>query len=335
MNGRYTLLYATGCALLAASAFGQQDRAVPRSGGGGSSSAGSHPSPSVHSSGRSSGSSSSSTSSHATPSHSMTTAQRRHPRAGTGRGGGGGGYYPSHPVYPGYPGWGWGGYYPAYWGYWWPYGYGYSGWGGGGYWASPWGAGAVYSYAQPDRGAIRVLVDPSDARVYVDGYYAGVVDDFDGLFQRLHLAPGRHEISLKLGGHKTHRVRVYAGSGSTLKIDHQMEEGTGETFEDLAPDSALREVRRTPTPPVETYGPREQEAPAGAAGELQLLVNPRDASVYVDGEFRGTGREAGTLALPPGRHRVEVVRPGYRTAEREVDVTPNGSAELSIELQRP
>ena len=331
MNGRHTLLYAAGCALLAASASGQQDRAVPRSGGGGSSSAGSRHTPSVHSSGRSSGGSSSSTGSHSVPSHSMTTAQRRHPRAGTGRGSGsgGGGYYPSHPVYPGYPGWGWGGYYPAYWGYWWPYSYGYAGWGAG-YWAAPWGAGAVYSYAQPDRGAIRVLVDPSDARVYVDGYYAGVVDDFDGLFQRLHLAPGRHEISLKLGGYKTHRVRVYAGSGSTLKIDHEMEEGTGETFEDLAPDSARREARRAPPPPVET-----DRSPEPAAGELHLLVNPRDASVYVDGQFRGTGREAGTLALPPGRHRVEVVRPGYRTSEHEVEVAPNGSAELSIELQRP
>ena len=332
MNGRHTLLYAAGCALLAASASGQQDRAVPRSGGGGSSSAGSHHTPSaVHSSSGSSGSSSPSTGYHSTPSNSMTTAQRRHPRAGTGRGGGG--YYPSHPVYPGYPGWGWGGYYPAYWGYWWPYGYGYTGWGTG-YWAAPWGAGAVYSYAQPDRGSIRVLVDPSDARVYVDGYYAGVVDDFDGLFQRLHLAPGRHEISLKLGGYKTHRVRVYADSGSTLKIDHEMEEGTGETFEDLAPDSALREARRAPTAPFETDRSREQ-APAEGVGELRLLVDPRDASVYVDGEFRGTGREAGTLSLSPGRHRVEVVRPGYRTEERELDVAPDGSAELSIELQRP
>jgi len=327
MNGRHILLCTAGCALLAVPTPGQ-DRAVPRSGGGGSTGAGARHTPSVHSSGSSS--SSSSTTSYGTPSQGMTTAQRRHPRAGTGRGGypgHGGGYYPGHPIYPGYPGWGWGGYSPAYWGYWWPYGY--RGWGAG-YWSAPWGAGAVYSYAQPDRGAIRVLVDPSDARVYVDGYYAGVVDDFDGLFQRLHLAPGRHEISLKLGGYKTHRVRVYAGSGSTLKIDHEMEEGTGETFEDLAPDSARREARRAPPPPVET-----DRSPEPAAGELHLLVNPRDASVYVDGQFRGTGREAGTIALPPGRHRVEVVRPGYRTSEHEVEVAPNGSAELSIELQRP
>jgi hypothetical protein len=329
MSGRHTLFYVAGCALLAVSAMGQ-DRAVPRSGGSGggsSSGGGARHTPSVHSSGSSGGHSGSSTTSHSTSSQGMTTSQRRHPRAGTGRGGG---YYPSHPVYPGYPGWGWGGYYPAYWGYWWPYGYAYSTWGAG-YWSAPWGTGAVYSYAQPDRGSIRVLVDPSDTRVYVDGYYAGVADDFDGLFQRLHLAPGRHEISLKLAGYKTHRVRVYVGSDATLKIDHEMEEGTGETYRDLAPEVARREARDT-----SLYEP---VSPGGASdpdrGELRLLIAPIDASVYVDGEFRGTGREASTLTLSSGRHRVEVVRPGYRTAEQEVEVDADGSAELSIELQRP
>jgi hypothetical protein len=178
-----------------------------------------------------------------------------------------------------------------------------------------------------------VLVDPADVRVYVDGYYAGVVDDFDGLFQRLHLAPGRHEISLKLGGYKTHRVRVYVGSGSTLRLEHEMEEGTGETFDDLAPDGAPREARYVPS--LEPDRPREETAPAAPTGRLQLLVSPQDASVYVDGEFRGTGREAGALALSPGSHRVEVVRPGYRTVERDIEITSRDLAELTIEMQRP
>jgi hypothetical protein len=175
---------------------------------------------------------------------------------------------------------------------------------------------------------MRVLVDPSDTRVYVDGYYAGVADDFDGLFQRLHLAPGRHEITLKLAGYKTHRVRVYVGSGTTLKIDHVMEEGTGETVNDLTGEEPVREVR-APQPPADRW------AGEASGGELRLEVHPRDASVYVDGEFRGTGREAATLDLAPGTHQVEVVRPGYRTAEREVEVSPEGVAELDIDLERP
>jgi len=32
----------------------------------------------------------------------------------------------------------------------------------------------------------------------VDGYYVGVVDDFDGVFQRLRLEPGPHHLEIRL-----------------------------------------------------------------------------------------------------------------------------------------
>jgi hypothetical protein len=267
--------------------------------------------------------------------HAPSVAERRHPRAGTGHGGGG--YYPG---YPGYPGWGWGGgwYYPGYGGYWWPYGY--YGWYGGGYWGYPgWGVGAYYySSERGDGGSIRVLVDPAEARVYVDSYYAGVVDDFDGLLQRLHVSPGRHEIALKLEGYKTHRMRVYVGPDATVKLHHEMQRGTGESYEDLAggappPERELRREREAEEPPPATED-AERDAPA-ELGKLQLQVRPEDASVYVDGAFRGTGREASSLQLAPGRHRIEVVRPGYRTAESEVDVPAGETARLKVILERP
>jgi hypothetical protein len=41
------------------------------------------------------------------------------------------------------------------------------------------------------------------------------------------------------------------------------------------------------------------------------------------------------MTLTPGRHRIEIVRPGYRTIEREVDVVPHEATELTVELERP
>lgn len=94
-----------------------------------------------------------------------------------------------------------------------------------------------------------------------------------------------------------------------------------------------------------SYGrpaPAEAEEPADRGrsriesatdvGELRLQVGPEDAVVYVDGEFRGIASELVAVRLPPGRHRVEVVRPGYATAEREVHVGRGASASLRIEL---
>ena len=69
------------------------------------------------------------------------------------------------------------------------------------------------------------------------------MDDFDGLFQRLNVSPGRHEIALKLEGYKTHRVRVYVAPESTLKLHYDMQKGQGETFEDLSKDAPESETR--------------------------------------------------------------------------------------------
>jgi len=341
MRARPTFLI-LAASLALAPALQAQDHAVPRGGGGGGGASGggggSHPSPGVSSSGGGSQSSpvySGGSSSGAGSSGS--TAERRHPRAGTGRGSGGG-YYPG---YPSYPGWG-GGYYPPYWSSWWPYGsFGWYGGYYGGYYGYPWGwggGGTVYHHVESESGSVRVLVDPSEARVYVDGYYAGTVDDFDGLFQRLTASPGRHEITLKLEGYKTHRVKVYVAPDSTLKLHYDLEKGQGETFEDLSKDAPESEARRD-VEQERRWAESEERAEAvemtAVGGRLELSVRPEDASVYVDGAFRGSAREASTLRLAPGRHRIEVVRPGYRTLEKEVDIAPGETTDVKVELERP
>ena len=75
------------------------------------------------------------------------------------------------------------------------------------------------------------------------------------------------------------------------------------------------------------------EAPVGL-GSVRFEVRPLDASVYVNGEFLGTGSALSTLELPPGRDRIEVVRPGYRTAERDVDVAPGETTQIEVDLDR-
>src|SRR5215831_10991826 len=47
-------------------------------------------------------------------------------------------------------------------------------------------------------GKLRLKVKPREAAVYVDGYYAGRVEDFDGVFQRLKIDAGPHRIEIRL-----------------------------------------------------------------------------------------------------------------------------------------
>ena len=58
---------------------------------------------------------------------------------------------------------------------------------------------------------------------------------------------------------------------------------------------------------------------AQADGRVEVASNPSEASVSVDGEFRG--RTPLSLRLSPGRtHRLALTKPGYETATRELSV---------------
>jgi hypothetical protein len=49
-----------------------------------------------------------------------------------------------------------------------------------------------YSY-----GGLRITGAPQVAQVFADGYYVGIVNDFDGIFQHLNLEAGPHQIEIR------------------------------------------------------------------------------------------------------------------------------------------
>jgi hypothetical protein len=114
------------------------------------------------------------------------------------------GYPSAYPYAYGYP---YGAYAYPYGGY--PYGgYGYDGYG----YAAPLGyRGSVY-------GGVRIQGASRNAEVYVDGYYAGIVDDFDGAFQRLELDSGAHEIEIRAPGLPPLTYDVNVEPGQTITI---------------------------------------------------------------------------------------------------------------------
>jgi hypothetical protein len=90
----------------------------------------------------------------------------------------------------------------------------------------------AYPYGAGDESNLRVEVTPRQAEVYVDGYYAGKVDDFDGVFQRLNVTPGGHAITLHFDGYRTLTESVYVAPGTTFKLRDTMEKlAAGETSE--------------------------------------------------------------------------------------------------------
>jgi hypothetical protein len=138
------------------------------------------------------------------PVPTRTTVVRGHPSH----------YYSGYSIY--YDSWGFG-----------AFGIGY-------FYYSPWAWGpyAVYGYGYPypryggavgfDVGAVRLKVKPHDAEVWVDGYYAGAVDDFDGIFQALKLDSGPYRIEVRKPGFETLTFDVRVQPDRTITFRGEM-----------------------------------------------------------------------------------------------------------------
>jgi hypothetical protein len=256
--------------------------------------------------------------------------------------GGSYGFGPSYQ-YPWYP-------YPYNYPY--PYGYGYP----------PYGPYGPYPGYYDDSGALRIEVKPKQADVYVDGYHAGIVDDFDGIFQRLHVRPGGHEIVLFLEGYRTVEETVYLNPRQTQTIKLSMERlRSGET-------SGPRPV---PPPPVEQpnqpgqYGPpvRPGQPPAPGTiqagppqpmpgrtpppppeqqggqlrnGSLSIRVQPADAEIWVDGEIWHGDRPRALIVvqLAEGKHKLELKKAGFDTFSADVMVRPGQTTTVNVTLTK-
>lgn len=242
---------------------------------------------------------------------------------------GGGYYYGGAYGYPYYTYWGpMGSYYYYPWGYFYPFDtYAF-----GGIYGAPY-VGPTRVYREPAAraawGGVRVQVNPQNTEVYLDGGFAGVADDFDGMTQSLRVSPGAHEVTLKLAGRQTHKVRVYVGEGQALKLRHDMRKGDPrvETNDEIGDPSAVPERREVPEKGVVSAGAPETKV------TLRLSVQPDDASIYVDGAFHGMARSTKSVDLVPGRHKLEIVRPGFKTIEKDLELKPADTPHIDVALQ--
>ena len=219
----------------------------------------------------------------------------------------------------------------------------------------------MYRYAARDA-AIRFDVKPDKAAVYLDGYYAGVVDDFNSWYQRLYTSPGPHELTLYLDGYRTYTEHVYLTPDNTFKLHFRLERlVAGEVSERPAapapPPPPQYQGQGAPLPgqgaplprgpygrrgPPPNYPPAPQAPPAqpeaapsnGARGTLSLSVQPGDAEVLVDGSpWRVQSPDRQLIELPEGPHNVQVRKSGYVGYLTDVQIHAGQTTTLDVRLK--
>jgi PEGA domain-containing protein len=248
-------------------------------------------------------------------------------------------------------------------------GFFWNGWGfypGYGMYGPPYGYG--YGYGYYGWASARIQVKPNTARVYLDGYYVGVVDQFDGVFQRLDVPPGQHELEVYLEGYRPYRERTLFRPGQGYHFKGVLEPLPAGAPPEPPPQPTVsapdpyRQPYQQPrpyppgaypppgpgggyppppggdsgrtVPPPERRGGQPRAETAAGFGTLALRVQPADAIVTIDGE-RWDSPEGGSrfqLQLSGGRHRIEVQKDGYRPYSTTIDIRPGETQSLNVVL---
>jgi hypothetical protein len=183
-----------------------------------------------------------------------------------------------------------------------------------------------------DSASLRINFNPTDAEVYVDGYFAGRVSEFDGVFQRLHVAPGHHVVTIERPGFRAERYNVNLSRHGSRTITGRLER--------------LRGGQMYGPPPAYAGGPERGDwdygrtgrytAPNSRPGIVSLRVMPGDAEIFVNGSRRSWQRrdDRYELDLEPGRHHIEIRRAGYAPYYRDIDVRAGATLSLKVTLRR-
>jgi hypothetical protein len=207
----------------------------------------------------------------------------------------------------------------------------------------------------------RIDVKPRSARVFLDGYYVGVVDQFDGIFQRLELPAGEHELTVYLPGYRTYRQKTLFRPGEGYGFKAILEPlppgtpdepaptptSTPDPYTRAADPYGARDPYREPqdpdrprdpgrTVPLPDREPGEARPDAAGFGTLNLRVQPGDAVVTIDGE-RWDSPEGGarlSVQLSSGSHRVEVRKDGFRTYTSTIEIRAGEAQSLNVSLSR-
>jgi hypothetical protein len=237
----------------------------------------------------------------------------------------------------GYPGYG----YPYYYSPFWPgYGYGFGMGYGFGYQYRPYPPYPGYGYGYYEPGAeLRIQVTPRQAEVYVDGYLTGTVDDFDGIFQRLRVPLGEHEITVYKEGYRTIHQKMLFRPFESYNLRETMQPlAAGDAAEPRPTPSARAPESQGPPPrrrgPMPAPGERNADRSADRFGAVAVRVQPADAEVFIDGERWETpeGENRLLVELSEGTHRVEIRKAGFKPYTSNVTIRSGETVTLNVSL---
>ena len=143
-----------------------------------------------------------------------------------------------------------------------------------------------------------------DAGVWIDENYVGYLKELKGS-KKITLLPGQHEVVVRQSGYQDYVEKIVVEPGQKRLVSVTMH---------LAPRASVPEITST----------------------LKLKIKPKRAAVFLDEKFVGHAADFGgafrSMKISPGKHRIRVELPGYRTFDTEINLLANQESEVKTEL---
>jgi len=143
-----------------------------------------------------------------------------------------------------------------------------------------------------------------DSGVWVDGQYIGYLKELKGK-KKVLLLPGKHQIAVRQSGYDDFSEEIVVEPAQIQLVEVTMKE---------TPRAIVPDITAT----------------------LKLKVQPTRAAVFLDDRFVGHAGEFGgafrSMLVSPGKHRIKIELPGYRTFETEVNLLAGQKTEVKTEL---
>jgi PEGA domain len=141
--------------------------------------------------------------------------------------------------------------------------------------------------------------------VWIDGLYVSYLGELKGN-KKIMLLTSKHEVSVRQAGYKDFTREIVIEPGRRHLLHVAMEKDHRAIY------------------------------PGADAAELKLDIKPNRAAVFLDTGYVGHASDFGgafwSLTLSPGRHRIKIELPGYRTFETGVNLLPHQKSEIKTEL---
>lgn len=198
-----------------------------------------------------------------------------------------------------------------------------------------------YSYGDY---SIVLKVNPDDAHVLLNGKFIGEAYEFSTRASALKIRSARNELVIKKEGFLEEEIDLDKYNMRRITITLELKPDMVKKRETVVKDKVVP----PPPPPKEKREykvVKEKEVPkgevksavSGVFAPVTLEVGPADSSIYVDGKFWGIAPEGGVINnfnLQKGKHRIEVLKPGYKSVLKIINVAGQKGLKVIIKLEK-